>query len=141
MINVLKLALPLVNITHPNMEVVCRRLIGTEIDERGVVSPNFEEFTAKGQVQPVTVSTSGNQANQSVAPIKMNVWIMAELHSVDTQQVADQIVYDGRVWNVLVVNNWNPGNGWGNYTITENKAVKSFAEGDKEDTNGDGLKW
>ena len=120
MINVLSHALPLVNIVHPNVTMTCRRYRGSVVDEAGIMNPFWDEFEAQGQFQ---IQHSQQQVSQemNVGHAGATVWIMAELHTVETQAVADQILYKGLTYNVVGVDNWNPGNGWGSYTITLDK--------------------
>lgn len=151
MINVLRLALPVVSIVHPNVTITCRKFKSATLNDMGVVQPVFEEFTARGQVQIDQASEQKTPQNISVARRSIRVWINAELHTVESQQVADQIVWKGKTWNVTSVADWNPGNGWGSYSATEDKygdvgegeaegGVEVEGESVGEEVKG-GLKW
>ena len=152
MINVLHHAMRLVGVVHPNMTMTCRRYKSHTVNEMGVVQPVYEEFEAVGQFQPNAASASPNQLNIEVAKLGRNVWIKAELHTVETQPVADQIIKDGKTYNVMTVTDWNPGNGWGCYVVTEEQygELKKEEEGGEEEDSTDsetesetegGLEW
>lgn len=147
----LKLACPIVGVVHPNMTINCRHFVSSSINDLGVVQPVFATFSARGQIQPVTASKQANQHDVSVSKKSINVWINAELHTVDTQEVADQVEYAGSTWNIVSVTSWNPGNGWGTYVATLDKRIESPTEtisvgesgevesGETEDEGG--LEW
>lgn len=137
MINVLHHALRLVDKVHPNMTAHCRRFVSFTLNDMGVGQPVWEEFDAVGQIQPQSASKQENAQNINQGRLCMNVWIKAELHTTETQPVADQIVFDGEIWNVITVTNWNPGNGWGTYTITRDR-YRNDKEKDSEAVAVDG---
>lgn len=138
MINLLRLATPVVGVVHPNMMVKCKRYVSSSINAMGVMVPVYEEFEAAGQVQPNAVQKTGNQANIDVAKKTINIWINAELHTVDQHDVADIVVYDGHEWNIVSCTNWNPGNGWGTYTATRDTRIDSPSNPAPTPTPSDG---
>lgn len=142
MINVLNLALPIVGVVHDNMTVTVRRFVSSTISARGVVQPTFDEIQVGGQIQPITASRQGNQHNGDVAKAAISFWVKAEVHTVETQEVADQIVFDGKIWNVTSVTPWVRNNGWTTGTATLDKEIDAPKPG-HEDTpeESGGLVW
>lgn len=125
MINILNLALPIVSVVHPNVTVTCKRYDGHSVSDAGRINPTFTTFTARGQFQYQHSQASGQQ-EMEIAKISVNMWIKAELHTVETQKVADQVVFEGRTYNVVGVDHWNPGNGWGSYSLSLDKVASGM---------------
>ena len=115
--NLLELALtvlPAVNFEH-------RYFLGETVNEIGVKVPSYSEWTAcRGMVQPVQRSRY-EELGLDFAKDYINVWGSIPLHSVGLQNQPDQLRWNGFLFTITAVNEWNQYNGWVNVTAAQDK--------------------
>lgn len=123
MINLLELALPIIHtVTEAAAGVFSfRSLIGEKKNAIGVKVPTYGGWTAvSGEVQPVQRSRY-EALGLDWSKNYINAWGSVIMKSVTEMKQPDQILWNGMLWLVTSVNEWNPQNGWVNVTAVQDK--------------------
>ena len=115
--NILELALTLL----PPVSFKIRMFNGSGVDEFGQSVAEYGEWIdCVGMVQPVQRS-SYEENGLDFAKNYINAWVSKKLFSVGLQKTPDQILWNGCLWNVTSVNEWNQYNGWVSVTAVQDK--------------------
>lgn len=123
--NILRSAQKLIPSDNVSNGFKYRKCIGTETNEYGDRVIKFTEWIdGDGHIQPGIVTGFGIK-NISESDIKqlgldmsrrsITIWINnANLSTVAGQSSSDQVLYDGRIFQIVNVCNWGNYNGWQN---------------------------
>lgn len=113
-----------------------RKFVKNTTNDFGISVQEFEEpRNAKGHIQPGVVSSFGG-SNIELKDYKelgldwsrryITVWLTDRgLEPCADQNGADQIIYDGKVFTILQVENWDNFNGWQRCYCVEDKSKKA----------------
>ncbi len=115
--NLLEMALGVL----PTVDFKYRHFIGSIVNEMRVKEANYTEWeNCVGMVQPVQQSAY-KDLGLDTAKRNVNAWGSIPLKTLTNQEQPDQILYDGMIYNIVAVNEWNQYNGWANVTAVEDK--------------------
>lgn len=115
--NLLELALTVL----PPVNFKYRHFKGSELNRMHVKVASYTDWEeCRGMVQPVQQSAY-KDLGLDKAKRNVNAWGSIPLKTLTNQEQPDQILYLGLIYNITVVNEWNPYNGWANVTCTEDK--------------------
>ncbi|MCQ2299917.1 MAG: hypothetical protein MJZ81_07335 [Bacteroidales bacterium] len=115
--NLLETALSLL----PSVNFMHRHFTGSEVDEFGQDAPSYSEWSVcRGMVQPVQRSKY-EDLGLDFSKTYINVWGSIPLFTAGVQKQPDQILWNGYIWNVTAVNEWNQYNGWVSVTAVQEK--------------------
>ena len=118
MVNLLELVLPVVGnvVDSEQSEFDYRCLEGEEINELGVKVATYGPWAhCKGSVQPVQRSRY-EALGLDWAKNYISIWGSIVLTDLSTAKQPSQILWQGSLWNVTALTEWNPHNGWMNCT-------------------------
>ncbi len=121
--NLLELAL-----THlPPVYFKHRYYTGETRNAIGVLVPSYSDWVVcRGMVQPVARSRYAD-LGLDFAKNYVNIWGSINLRTVALQEQPDQIHYNGKIWTITTVTEWNPYNWWGNFTAVHDKRLDAEA--------------
>ena len=98
-----------------------RYFLGELKNEIGIKVPTYSGWTqCRGMVQPVQRSKY-EALGLDFAKDYINVWGSIPLHSVGLQNQPDQLRWNGFLFTITAVNEWNQYNGWVNVTAAQDK--------------------
>lgn len=123
MFNVLQLALPVINTVIDGGSGVfsVRNMLGEEVNELGVKQASYGKwYECVGAVQYVQRQMYADMGLDFTKNY-INAWGTIIIHGNAIQKQPDQVLYDGYVWNVKTVNEWNVHNGWVNVVAVQDK--------------------
>lgn len=94
----------------------------SEVDEFGQSVQAFNEWKlCRGMVQPVNRSLYEDMG-LDFTKTYISVWGSIPLDaSSEKQDGSDQLLWNGHLWNITAVNEWNQYNGWANVTAVEER--------------------
>lgn len=93
----------------------------SEVDEFGQKRPEYGEWkVCRGMVQPVN-RTAYEDMGLDFSKNYVNAWGSIPLETVSDETSPGQILYNGRLWNITAVNEWNQYNGWTNVTAVQDR--------------------
>lgn len=112
--------LPAVLTLIPKTPVQYRFALESSDNEFGQVVAGYGEWIdAVGIVQPAEKSMRHSEGIE-ITPGRVQVWICGtNLHATDGQSAPDQICYEGKIYNVISVNEWYAYDGWTNCICQE----------------------
>lgn len=113
-VNLLEQVLPIIyNIVEPATGIFkFRSMSGEAINEIGIPVPSFSEWgECMGTVQPVNRSRY-DALGLDWSKKYVNAWGSITLNTIDKDSQPDQILWQGYLWNVSSVDQWDPHNGW-----------------------------
>lgn len=104
------------------------------IETEGSVQPGLTfSFNARGISNPVQIEL-GKKVGIDMSKNLITVFVKKiDLNNVNDQDAPDQILYDGRIFNIMAISNWNVYDGWKSLTC-----VEDVRERHEEDDNGNG---
>lgn len=118
--NILELALRVI----PKNSFQYRHFLGGTPSDIGIVAQGYDETWTNGYglVQPGIISSFGgnNVSEKEYSDLGMDwskrsctVWVRnADLHASVNNNSPDQVKYQGRIYNVINVSDWEEYNGW-----------------------------
>ena len=113
-VNLLEQVLPIIyNIVEPATgSFKFRSMVSEEVNEIGVPVPTFSAWgECMGTVQPVNRSRY-DALGLDWSKKYVNAWGSITLNTVDMDKQPCQILWQGYLWNVTSVDQWDPHNGW-----------------------------
>ena len=115
--NLLEMALGVL----PTVTFKYRHFNGSFVNEMRVKTADYTEWeNCVGMVQPVQQSAY-KDLGLDTSKRYVNAWGSIPLKTLTNQEQPDQILYDGMIYNIISVNEWNQYNGWANVTAVEDK--------------------
>jgi hypothetical protein len=111
----------------PSVTFEYRHFVGSVKNDMRVLVPSYADgdneegwVACRGMVQPVQQSAY-KDLGLDKSKRNVNAWGSIPLKTVTNQEQPDQIRHEGRVYNIVSVNEWNSYNGWANVTCVEDK--------------------
>jgi len=123
MINIVDLALPIIHTVTEAMAGIFsfQSLIGEEKTKIGTKIPKYGKWTpVQGEVQPVQRSRYSDLGLDWTKNY-INAWGSVVMKGLTEVKQPDRILWNGMLWVVTAVNEWNPQNGWVNVTAVQDK--------------------
>lgn len=115
--NLLELALGVL----PSVTFKYRHFVRSEVNEMRVKVAVYTDWAVcVGMVQPVQQSAY-KDLGLDFSKRNVNVWGTIPVQTLTDQEQPDQLLYDGMLYNIISVNEWNAYNGWANVTAVEDK--------------------
>ncbi len=105
----------------PKVSFQVKRFKSKIVNGFGIVVPvYYTPVTVRGIIQ--AVENSAYQAlGLDLAKNYITAWANYEMQGLDTHEVADQIIYNGRKFNVIKRTDWTAYNGWNQVLAVEDK--------------------
>lgn len=115
--NILEAALSLV----PAVVFRYRSFKSDAVDEYGQKRATYSAWVScRGMVAPVQRSAYEDMGLDFTKNY-INAWGSIPLYTVSDHNQPDQILWNGRLWNITAVNEWNQYNGWANVTAVQDR--------------------
>ena len=137
--NLLELVLPIIyNVVEPQTGVFkFRSMVGESVNEIGVPVPSYSEWVeCFGTVQPVNRSRY-EALGLDWSKKYINCWGSCHMNTVDANLQPTQVLWQGMLWNVTSVDQWDPHDGWVHVTACQDKryGIYELPSGQQIDTS------
>jgi hypothetical protein len=105
----------------PRVQFQVKKFVSQEISDIGFVVSTYDEpVTVWGCVQAVD-NSAYQQLGLEFGKNYISVWAEIAMLGIDKKEVADQIIYDSKTFNVVKSTDWINYNGWSSVIAVESK--------------------
>lgn len=134
MIDLLKLVLPAIRLVVDNQGFEYQTYLGETVNEMGISVPRYSAWKkCEGSVQPMDAQVA-EKLGLDFAERGILVWGSIDFNTLDVQDHADRVRYNGRVFICRKCTDWYGQNGWNSFACTEDKRIRQDKTTDKNQT-------
>jgi len=115
--NVLSMALSII----PRVPFMLKRFSSRTRSDIGLIVPTYSDPVEVWGIVQAVDNSAYQQLGLEFGKNYISVWAEIAMQGIDKQEVADQIIYDSKTFNIITSTDWINYNGWSSVIAVEAK--------------------
>jgi hypothetical protein len=105
----------------PRSTFQLKKFVSQSTNERGIVVPTYAAPVSVSGIVEAVKNTAYQALGLEFGKNYIRAWGEVSMAGIDTQEVADRIIYNGKTYTIINTTDWLLYNGWTSVIAVEDK--------------------